>query len=159
MRASALDVRARKLLSFTDNRQDASLQAGHFNDFVEIGLLRGALYKAVAAAGPEGLRHESLTPKVFEALALPVAAYSSNPDVKFQGEGGAARGVPRRRGLPPLPRPEAGLAGHLAQPGAVRPAGDLLPVAGRAVRRRGRVERHTPGPRRGHARDPTPGVQ
>jgi ATP-dependent helicase YprA (DUF1998 family) len=26
-----------KLLSFTDNRQDASLQAGHFNDFVEIG--------------------------------------------------------------------------------------------------------------------------
>ena len=31
---------ARKLLSFTDNRQDASLQAGHFNDFVEIGLLR-----------------------------------------------------------------------------------------------------------------------
>ena len=26
--------------SFTDNRQDASLQAGHFNDFIEIGLLR-----------------------------------------------------------------------------------------------------------------------
>ena len=25
---------ARKLLSFTDNRQDASLQAGHFNDFI-----------------------------------------------------------------------------------------------------------------------------
>jgi hypothetical protein len=30
---------ARKLLSFTDNQQDASLQAGYFNDFVEIGLL------------------------------------------------------------------------------------------------------------------------
>ena len=30
--------KARKLLSFTDNRQDASLQAGHFNDFVEICL-------------------------------------------------------------------------------------------------------------------------
>ena len=41
-----LDPRARKLLSFTDNRQDASLQAGHFNDFVEIGLLRSALLKA-----------------------------------------------------------------------------------------------------------------
>src|SRR5207247_3688049 len=27
-----LPQRARKLLSFTDNRQDASLQAGHFND-------------------------------------------------------------------------------------------------------------------------------
>ena len=41
---------ARKLLSFTDNRQDASLQAGHFNDFVEIGLLRSALYRAVREA-------------------------------------------------------------------------------------------------------------
>jgi ATP-dependent helicase YprA (DUF1998 family)/very-short-patch-repair endonuclease len=86
MRASSLDPKARKLLSFTDNRQDASLQAGHFNDFVEIGLLRGALHKAVAAAGPDGLRHESLTQKVFDALALPVAAYSSNPDVKFQAK-------------------------------------------------------------------------
>ena len=36
-----LSPEARKLLSFTDNRQDASLQAGHFNDFVEVGLLRG----------------------------------------------------------------------------------------------------------------------
>jgi len=35
-----LEVDARKLLSFTDNRQDASLQAGHFNDFIEITLLR-----------------------------------------------------------------------------------------------------------------------
>ncbi|MDQ2888808.1 MAG: DEAD/DEAH box helicase, partial [Chloroflexota bacterium] len=33
-----------KLLSFTDNRQDASLQAGHFNDFIEVGILRSALY-------------------------------------------------------------------------------------------------------------------
>jgi hypothetical protein len=39
-----LDDRAKKLLSFSDNRQDASLQAGHFNDFVEISLLRAALY-------------------------------------------------------------------------------------------------------------------
>lgn len=82
MRASSLEPKARKLLSFTDNRQDASLQAGHFNDFVEIGLLRGALYKAVAAAGADGLRHESLTQKVFDALALPIAAYASTPDLK-----------------------------------------------------------------------------
>ena len=32
-----------KLLSFTDNRQDASLQTGHFNDFVHVSLLRCAL--------------------------------------------------------------------------------------------------------------------
>jgi len=48
---------ARKLLSFTDNRQDASLQAGHFNDFVQVGLLRSGLYRAIAAAGPAGLAH------------------------------------------------------------------------------------------------------
>src|SRR5262249_46206962 len=31
-----------KVLGFSDNRQDAALQAGHFNDFVFISLLRGA---------------------------------------------------------------------------------------------------------------------
>jgi ATP-dependent helicase YprA (DUF1998 family)/very-short-patch-repair endonuclease len=86
MRGSDLDPKARKLLSFTDNRQDASLQAGHFNDFVEVGLLRGALYKAAVAAGPEGLRHENLTQRVFDALALPATAYASNPEAKFQAK-------------------------------------------------------------------------
>ena len=42
----SLAPEARKLLSFTDNRQDASLQAGHFNDFVQVALLRSALYRA-----------------------------------------------------------------------------------------------------------------
>ena len=73
-----------KLLSFTDNRQDASLQAGHFNDFVEIALLRSALYKAVNKAGPEGLSHDELTQKVFTALNLPLTAYASDPGVQYQ---------------------------------------------------------------------------
>ena len=42
-----LDERTKKLLAFTDNRQDASLQAGHFNDFIQILLLRGALLAAI----------------------------------------------------------------------------------------------------------------
>lgn len=79
----SLDPRARKLLSFTDNRQDASLQAGHFNDFVEIGLLRSALYRACSDAGPGGITHEVLTQRVFDALALPFASYSKEPDLKF----------------------------------------------------------------------------
>ncbi len=33
----------RKILGFTDNRQDAALQAGHFNDFVNRLILRGGL--------------------------------------------------------------------------------------------------------------------
>ncbi|MGC8724814.1 MAG: DEAD/DEAH box helicase [Acidobacteriota bacterium] len=36
-----------KLLSFTDNRQDASLQAGHFNDFLQLAVLRSALVAAL----------------------------------------------------------------------------------------------------------------
>src|SRR5207245_7780066 len=39
-RNTTLQPDARKLLSFTDNRQDASLQAGHFNDFAQVALLR-----------------------------------------------------------------------------------------------------------------------
>ncbi len=37
-----------KLLSFTDNRQDASLQAGHFNDFIHMCSLRSALFAALS---------------------------------------------------------------------------------------------------------------
>jgi len=55
-----LPPEARKLLSFTDNRQDASLQSGHFNDFIQVGLLRGALYHALTGKAYEGVRHLSL---------------------------------------------------------------------------------------------------
>ena len=80
----SLDPRARKLLSFTDNRQDASLQAGHFNDFVEVGLLRSALHKAVKGAGASGLNHDTLVQMVFNALDLPKTLYASDPDVRFR---------------------------------------------------------------------------
>jgi len=75
--------KARKLLSFTDNRQDASLQAGHFNDFVEIALLRSALYRAVKANEQTGISHDVLTMKVFQSLDLPVEYYASDPEVRF----------------------------------------------------------------------------
>ena len=81
---ATLPPHARKLLSFTDNRQDASLQAGHFNDFVQIGLLRAALLKACVAAGPDGLTHEVLTQKVFDAVRLPFSSYSKDPHLRFQ---------------------------------------------------------------------------
>lgn len=83
-REVSLPTKAQKLLSFTDNRQDASLQAGHFNDFVEIGLLRSALYQAVVKAGAEGLSHDQLTLEVFKAMDLSTHLYASNPDARFQ---------------------------------------------------------------------------
>jgi hypothetical protein len=49
-----VDSSLQKLLSFTDNRQDASLQSGHFNDFISTVQLRSAIYYALLEA-PEGL--------------------------------------------------------------------------------------------------------
>lgn len=77
---------APKMLSFTDNRQDASLQAGHFNDFVEIGLLRSALYCAIQKAGPAGLQHDILTQNVFEALHLDPKKYAANPELRYSAK-------------------------------------------------------------------------
>ena len=81
-----LPKKARKLLSFTDNRQDASLQAGHFNDFIEVSVLRGALYRAANGAGEDGVSYDELTQRVFEALQLPLEMYAQDPDVRFQAK-------------------------------------------------------------------------
>ena len=77
-----LEERAKKLLSFTDNRQDASLQAGHFNDFVEVGLIRSALYRAMKRAGTEGLRYEELIDRVAREMDLPIDFYSNDPELR-----------------------------------------------------------------------------
>ncbi|MCC7535014.1 MAG: DEAD/DEAH box helicase [Deltaproteobacteria bacterium] len=50
----------RKLLGFTDNRQDAALQAGHFNDFLFVSLIRAGFLGALDAAGDAGLRSDEL---------------------------------------------------------------------------------------------------
>ena len=87
-----LNAEARKLLSFTDNRQDASLQAGHFNDFVQVALLRSALYQACRQAHPhvqaheqasaQGLRHGDLSRHVFDAMNPRFKDYAADPDVR-----------------------------------------------------------------------------
>ncbi|GAB3869216.1 DEAD/DEAH box helicase [Hymenobacter segetis] len=65
----------RKLLSFTDNRQDAALQSGHFNDFVQVAQLRAGIYRAVAQEPSAQLSHSQLPDAIFKALALPASAY------------------------------------------------------------------------------------
>lgn len=77
-----LDPQARKLLTFVDNRQDASLQAGHFNDFVQVTQLRGALFRALRQAGG-GLSHEEVAARVTDALGLEMADFARNPEAKF----------------------------------------------------------------------------
>jgi superfamily II DNA/RNA helicase len=77
-----LDEKARKLLAFVDNRQDASLQAGHFNDFVQVTQLRGALYRALEKA-PAGLTDEIVAQRVTEELGLTMAGFARNPGAKY----------------------------------------------------------------------------
>lgn len=68
---------AQKVLSFSDNRQDASLQAGHFNDFIQVGLLRSAIYKALPDNGY--LDHTNIAISVVDALNLPQTSFAKNP--------------------------------------------------------------------------------
>ncbi|WP_435840232.1 protein kinase domain-containing protein [Streptomyces atroolivaceus] len=73
----SLGKEARKLLTFVDNRQDASLQAGHFNDFAQVTQLRGALYQAAVRAGEDGLRHDDLAEAVTEVMGLSPRDYAT----------------------------------------------------------------------------------
>jgi len=59
----------RKLLGFSDNRQDAALQAGHFNDFVFLLIIRAGLIAALEQNGGE-LTEEILSEEVFKALSF-----------------------------------------------------------------------------------------
>jgi superfamily II DNA/RNA helicase len=88
-----LEEKAKKLLAFVDNRQDASLQAGHFNDFVQVTQLRGALYRALAKAGDDGLTSEVVAQKVADELGLEMADFAQKPDAKFSQKTEALRAL------------------------------------------------------------------
>ncbi len=71
------DLQDQKLLSFTDNRQDAALQAGHFNDFIQVIQLRSAIRKAVDGATDGQLTYKNLGDQIFEALSLEFREYAN----------------------------------------------------------------------------------
>lgn len=73
-----IPLRNQKFLSFTDNRQDASLQAGHFNDFFTIARLRSAIHKAVRNY-PDGLDSNRIGIEVFKELNLHEDEYAKYP--------------------------------------------------------------------------------
>lgn len=75
-----LPKNARKLLTFVDNRQDASLQAGHFNDFAQVVQLRAGIYKALLSSGDDGLDPvDELGRAVSKALDLRPEEYALAP--------------------------------------------------------------------------------
>jgi hypothetical protein len=65
-----LSAEAKKVLGFSDNRQDAALQAGHFNDFLQVLLTRAALLSAVQKSGSTALSEREVANAVFEALGF-----------------------------------------------------------------------------------------
>jgi superfamily II DNA or RNA helicase len=68
-----------KLLSFTDNRQDAALQAGHFNDFMQVARVRSAIYHALRQAQGAVLDYTTIADSVFASLNLPQEEYAQKP--------------------------------------------------------------------------------
>lgn len=73
-----------KLLSFTDNRQDAALQAGHFNDFVQVVRLRAGIRKALELAPDQTLTYATLGEAIFRALAVPFTEFGNrNEEPQF----------------------------------------------------------------------------
>jgi Lhr-like helicase len=92
----ALKKYSRKLLGFTDNRQDAALQAGHFNDFIFVCLLRGAILRATIDAGAKGLADARFGEAVRNALGFEpdyqprLAEWMGDPNAKgYQARQGA----------------------------------------------------------------------
>ena len=80
-------VNEQKLMSFTDNRQDASLQAGNFNDFMQVVQLRSAIEKALRhSTKPLGI--QDLVIEVEKYLNLNEEEYARNPapDPEFPNE-------------------------------------------------------------------------
>ncbi|NCS84702.1 MAG: DEAD/DEAH box helicase, partial [Cyanobacteria bacterium] len=79
-----VDNNAQKILSFTDNRQDASLQAGHFNDFVQTSFLRASLNKALQKE--KTLTHKKLAATVVKYMGLSQADYAETPSDSGSGK-------------------------------------------------------------------------
>ena len=98
---SGLRFDMRKMLGFTDNRQDAALQAGHFNDFLFVALLRAAILSAVTASGAEGLAESEFGRKIQAALGFTAShqerrtEWMLNPEIKGVGLLNAERNLAR----------------------------------------------------------------
>ena len=66
-----------KVLSFTDNVQDAALQAGHFNDFAQVVQLRSAIYQGAESRADQTLTYSTIGEAVFKSLNLPFLEFAN----------------------------------------------------------------------------------
>jgi len=80
MAEDGIEQKDRKVMTFVDARQDAALQAGHFNDFIRIGKIRSAIWKAVNHSGSP-LDSSIIARRVFENLNLGFGEYSKKENL------------------------------------------------------------------------------
>lgn len=79
MNNAGVDSADRKVMTFVDARQDAALQAGHFNDFIRIGKIRSAIWNAVKnSEDPVG--SDKIARLVFKHLNLSHEDYFRYPN-------------------------------------------------------------------------------
>ena len=120
-----------------------ALQAGHFNDYLFVSLLRGAILRAVIDAGSDGMAEDEFGLRVVKALGFTASNKDARIHWMLDPEAGAA--VRRRPAFtgqgvcpPRLDGPATGLALYESQP--------VGPEAGR--RRVHRPRRHRTGSRK-----------
>ncbi|SAY39319.1 helicase-related protein, partial [Candidatus Synechococcus spongiarum] len=96
---SGIAPEKRKLLGFTDNRQDAALQAGHFNDFLFVSLLRGATLRAVLDAGDDGISEDEFGLGLVKALGFTAANKAARIHWMLEPDAGAVMRENAQRSL------------------------------------------------------------
>lgn len=74
MKKSGVEEKDRKVMTFVDARQDAALQAGHFNDFIRIGKIRSAIWNAVSST-QDPIDSTNVARLVYENLHVPFTEY------------------------------------------------------------------------------------
>lgn len=80
MKQRGVEERNLKLLNFVDARQDASLQSGHFNDFVLTVKIRAAILQAVRKT--EIIEYKDLAGQIFEKLGFDdIKDYANDPEL------------------------------------------------------------------------------
>lgn len=81
MQQMGIEQSDRKVLTFVDARQDAALQAGHFNDFIRIGKIRSAIWNAIKDA-TEAIDNTKIARLVLENLHLDFNDFSDRQDLR-----------------------------------------------------------------------------
>ena len=140
--ASSVPADKRKLLGFTDNRQDAALQAGHFNDFLFVSLLRAATLAAVRKEGAGGACRGGFRapgaagPRLYRSQPGPPAGMDAGSRGEGSGPDRCRAHAVARHCASRVGRPEARLAIYQSEPGGARPGPRAIRRARRARGRR-----------------------